>query len=134
MNALLASTTRQERRALAKSNAHRPLALVRVPREEWPEWVAPPPGLTELWRSRNFLVQVFTHEDATRLSVCRTEVRGDRFRGDITWEDLQRLKRECGRGDQCAVELFPPDSEVVNVANMRHLWLVPAPSFMWCEA
>lgn len=37
--------------------------------------------------------------------------------------DLQRLKRECGRGDLDAVEVYPRDCDVVNVANMRHLFV-----------
>lgn len=43
-----------------------------------------------------------------------------------------RLKAECGRGDKWAVELYPPDEAVVNVANIRHLWLLPEPpAFGW---
>ena len=31
-----------------------------------------------------------------------------------------------------AVEVFPADDQVVNVANMRHLWVLPEPlPFAW---
>jgi hypothetical protein len=31
-----------------------------------------------------------------------------------------------------AVEIYPADGDVVAVANMRHLWLLPeAPAFAW---
>lgn len=36
------------------------------------------------------------------------------------------MKAEIGRGDLFAVEIFPPDVDIVNIANMRHLWVVPA--------
>lgn len=122
-------TSRRDRRALAADNRREPAALRSVPPHEWPAYR--PEGLTAVWRSREFLVQVFTHERAFRLSVCRTQVTGDRWTDGISWDDLQRVKHECGLGDRCAVELYPPDNEVVNDANMRHLWLVDAPPFMW---
>ena len=125
-----ANTNRRDRRALAAANRSFPVELVRVPPEDWTGTFRPT-GISEVWRSREFLVQVYTHEAAERITVSRTEVVGERWREDISWDDLQRLKRECGRGDRCAVEIFPPDSEVVNVASMRHLWLCDPPPFMW---
>jgi hypothetical protein len=62
-----------------------------------------------------------------RLSVCRTSLAGDRWQDGITWDELQRLKRECGYGDADAIEVFPADTDVVNVANMRHLWVMADP-------
>lgn len=124
--------SRRDRRALEADNRKEPATLRQVPDGEWPAYR--PPGLSAVWRSREFLVQVFTHEVAFRLSVCRTTITGDRWTDGLSWDDLQRVKRECGLGDRCAVELFPPDDQVVNVANMRHLWLVDAPPFMWSDA
>ena len=91
----------------------------------------------EVWRSKSFLVQVFKEADGvTRLSVIRTAVRVDGDWADgISWDDLQRLKSECGRGSLDAVEVYPADGEVVNVANMRHLWVLPVRlSFAWKAA
>jgi len=60
-----------------------------------------------------------------RLSVLRTSLdTAGGWQQDITWEELQRLKREAGYGDHDAVEVFPPDADVVNVANIRHLWIL----------
>jgi hypothetical protein len=109
---------------LARENARWPVELVQVPRIEWP--LNYPATLLEAWRSCNWLVQVHREGAAVRLSVCRAaiEPRGERWADGITWDDLQRLKRECGRGDCDAVEIYPADRDIVNVANMRHLWLV----------
>lgn len=87
-----------------------------------------------MWRSRGFLVQVYVEAGGIeRLSVSRTTLREDgRWEDGLSWDDLQRLKGECGRGDRVAVEVYPPNAEIVNDANMRHLWVLPvAPSFMW---
>lgn len=132
MNDIIASASRQQRRALKAANRSESYFLRQVPSSEWPPHMMlarnPP---REVWRSKHFLVQIFEESGHERLTVCRTELSGQNWRDGISWDDLQNLKRECGRGHRCAVELFPPDSAVVNVANMRHLWIVDSPDFMW---
>lgn len=105
--------------------------LVRVPHEEWP--AAMPKGLVDVWRSQGFLVQVFDPKDgAQRLTVCRTKHNGKSWVPGITWDELQQIKAECGNSEVYAVEIFPAESDLVNVANMRHLWLLnKAPDFAW---
>lgn len=119
-------TTRAQRRQLERENARYPTALKIVPREDWPNPAAPQ---LRVLRSRDFLVQEFAADSpaAVRLSVCRTSLAGDRWQDGITWDELQRLKRECGYGDRDAIEVFPADVDVVNVANMRHLWVMAEP-------
>src|SRR5882757_1329974 len=119
--------SREQRRALEAENRKQPLTLRLIPRAEWPDTYQPP-KLKEVWRSRGFLLQVHQENDGIeRLTICRTEVRGGDWTENIEWEELQRLKRECGRGDKDAVEVFPAEAYVVNVANMRHLWVMPDP-------
>lgn len=80
------------------------------------------------WRSREFLVQLFdTFAGVLRLSINRTRVDPATMRwlDGITWDELQRLKREAGYGDYEAVEIFPPDANIVDVANIRNLWVLP---------
>ena len=45
-----------------------------------------------------------------------------------SWTDMQRIKNECVfRGhSRIAVEVYPPQSSVVDDANMYHLWVYPA--------
>lgn len=122
-----AAQLRQMRKECQAYPAH----LVEIPREAWPN--ENPRGCFRVLRNRRFLVQVYRDKGHIRLSVTRTEwdERVGRFRDDISWDHLQQLKREAGYGDQCAVEIYPPDEEIVNVANMRHIFLVPEPDFMW---
>lgn len=130
------ATTREQRRQLARDNAKRPLVLEEVPSEEWPFHT--PPGLTKVWRSRDFLVQLYNEPSGyQRLSISRTTVdqKSQRWEQGITWDDLQRLKREAGFGGVDAVEVYPRDRDLVNVANMRHLFLMNDPlSFAWRKA
>lgn len=119
---------------MRKESLSFPVELAEIPRDQWPiETILAKNPASRVLRNRKFLVQIFTHEGAVRLSVIRTEWddRRGSWRADISWDDLQQLKREAGFGDKCAVELFPPDENVVNVANMRHLFITPCPVFMW---
>ena len=125
-------------RQLRRDNLQWPVALADVPKDKWPipNWEgADAVKRFALLRSRAYLAQLF-HEPGgiIRMSVQRTEwdERQNRFRDDISWDDLQRLKAEAGYGDRWAVEIFPADRAVVNVANMRHLWLLTEPpTFAW---
>ena len=93
------SLLRKLRKELYENRKSWPVELKQVPREQWP----PEYGFTEypveLWRSKTFLVQVFRKNNVERLSVSRCELE--------------------------AVEVYPPDVDVVNVANIRHLWIPP---------
>lgn len=119
----MATVTRAQRRELERDNAKRPIVLQLEPESVWPGTRTP--GLFEVWRSRDFLVQVYRERPGLiRLSVSRTALNSvKRWEDGIAWDDLQRLKRECGRGAFDAVEVYPADRDIINVANLRHLWV-----------
>lgn len=94
----------------------------------------PNPDFVQAVRNKDFLVQIFKEKHATRLSINKTKLNkdGSAWEDGILWDDIQRIKRNLGYGDSCAIELYPPEKEVVNVANIRHIFIVEnAPEFMW---
>ena len=112
-------------RYLAQQNAKYPVVPVEIPKYAWPK-DADPKRIKE-FRSRDFLIQVFEEADGVlRLSFNRTSITptGEWTEG-ISWDDLQWLKSQIGYQDRTAVEIYPPSSDVVNVANLRHLWVLP---------
>ncbi len=117
------ATTREQRRQLAKDNLKWPVALKVIPRSQWPN---PDGPQIRVLRSRDFLVQEFAADGMAlvRLSVNITGMDGTRWKDGIPWEDLQRLKAEAGYPMHDAVEVFPRATDVVNVANMRHIWIL----------
>ena len=128
------ATRRQMLRELEEQSGQYTDVLVRVPPADWPD--PTPPTLIDVWRSRAFLVQVF--EDVmegvlVRLSVCRAQANADLiWKDNITWDELQLLKGEAGYADKDAVEVYPAARDLVNVANMRHLWVMESPvPFAW---
>lgn len=120
-------STARKRLQLHRENQRWPEFLVSIPKKDWPEDVKTAARI-EVWRSRFFLVQVFDDgiPGIRRMSVIRAKLdeAGMNWADRITWEELQTLKREIGRGDKDAMEVYPDDGDVVNVTNMRHLFIL----------
>lgn len=114
-----------------------PKTLEPIPQDEFDAAVADksrnnPPR--KVWRSRDFLAQLFKQGNHYRLSVNHTQIDATgQWVGDITWDELMKCKRQCGYSECWAVEIYPPDEHLVNVANIRHLWLVEQPSYAWTK-
>ena len=121
---------RQIQLRIDEDNRQWPKCLKLIPKEFWPLPYAY--NVIAVLRSQHFLVQVYQEaNEIIRLSVCRTNIvpadnaEGWRFEEGISWEELQRCKSEAGFAERDAVEVYPPDRDVVNVSNMRHLWVLP---------
>lgn len=117
---------KSERQEAAARIKELPSSLTRIPRSEWPYTPRPP---VAAWQSKDYIVQAYQEPNhIIRLSVCRTSRKKSGGWADkITWDELQQVKREVGFGNEYAVEVYPPDDWTVNVANMRHLWILPEP-------
>lgn len=92
------------------------------------------PKRSNEWVNSYFLVQEFQEENGViRLSVNTTSMANSgRWKDGISWDALQEIKNAVGYADRDAVEIYPAQKDVVNVANMRHLWLVNEPlTFAW---
>ncbi|MDT8895438.1 hypothetical protein RSO41_12305 [Halomonas sp. I1] len=127
-------TNRTHRRLAKKRAKSYPMDLTEAPRYMWPSdaWQE---NRLNVWISRDYLVQVFAeHEDIIRLSINDVVPESGGWSDGMTWDELMEIKRQCGYADRVAVEIYPDDDNIVNVANMRHLWLLPEPpAFMWRE-
>lgn len=107
-----------------------------VPREKWPFM----PGLESIpinvWLSNDYLAVLYEQrvDGRRRLTVNRTRRGPSRrpgkmtdWRDGITWDELQRIKNECLGPDVWCVEVYPAEDDVMDVANMRHLWVLDEP-------
>ena len=122
--------TKAQRKQLKLDNAKYPDQLIEIENT----LLGRPGAPKRIYRSKKFLVQIFITPfyGVERMSVCRTALDGTRWEANITWDELQRLKHECGYGELDAVEVYPADEDVVNVANMRHLFVMKYPVlFAW---
>ena len=116
--------TREQQLQLRKDNKRWPEKLIAVDSALWPTEKRSR-CLLSVWRSSRFLVMIYRERPGVLwMSVNRTEVKGSRWVDGITWDELQRLKREAGFGAMDAIEIYPRDEDVVDVANIRHLFIL----------
>ena len=135
----LSHLNRSERRQailfMEQENGKWPVELSPVPEASWPASYPGHHRPVGVWRSREFIVQVFLEGDGVlRLTANRTHVDPATLRwvDGITWDELQAIKRQAGYGDRFAVEVYPSDVDIVNVGSLRHLWILPeALPFSW---
>ena len=71
-----------------------------------------------MWESDVYECLAFMQDNATRLDIRRKDEK-DR----ITWDELQKIKSDCGFGHLDAIELYPADMDVINTGNWRHLYI-----------
>ena len=110
-----------------------PDRLTPVPQAEI-ERLPSPPGHAPVaaWRSNRYCVQLYDESSRLpgliRLSICRSrQGKHGGWEAGLSWDELQGIKREVGYDEWYGVEVYPCDRDVINVANFRHLWLLPAP-------
>lgn len=100
--------------------------LANVPKDHWPIGMYDARRI-EVWQNSAFLVQVFDEGmGVVRITVNRTKMKAaGKWRDGISWDELMNIKRLVGFGGHFAVECYPEDANIVNVSNMRHLFVMP---------
>ena len=116
-------TRRAQTRAIQKkykgAKNHVRAELVEVLKRDWPEAMSSQAALWKVFGSRGLLAQIYLEENGLRLSVRLTD-----GSDGLTWDDLAWVLHVL-LPDRWAVEVYPPAHAVVNVANMRHLYVYP---------
>lgn len=69
-------------------------------------------------RNKVFAVLVRDVRFAVHLAV--SSLTGDR----PTWHEMQRIKSDLAGPDATGIEVYPPDREIVDQADMFHIWIV----------
>jgi hypothetical protein len=111
------------------------LRIKRVP-EAWGVWEKRNGALAHHWLNKiepNYIhdaycnlvmsVQVSTHAtewgEITHLWIRRHDEK------PTIWRDMQRVKNELVGRDRVGIEVFPPADEVIDEANIYHVWVFP---------
>jgi hypothetical protein len=121
-----AALSRRQQKAL-------PVTLTPVREDVWPDIHGMSKKPIAVWQSREFLVQLYDEKAfngiaVNRATICRVTVETNNdWTANIKWEDIQKIKTDIGFGNWYALEIYPRNCDVVNVANMRHLWMLAAP-------
>lgn len=96
----------------------------------------------EIKRIRKFIAEVnqrfgekFVEIPREEIGRCQygTTIKDDgSFDDGISWDRIQQIKSAVGFGDYWGLEVFPTDKTLVNVSNIRHIWLFEErPPFAW---
>jgi hypothetical protein len=132
-NHALASVSRNDRRILLRNEERRRKS------GDWGPWERidlpmgiPGTGWCNLiryaYRNAVFSVLVRTVEDGVR-HFAVSSLTGVR----PTWWEMQRIKNELAGDAATAVEVYPPQAEVIDGADMFHIWVMPTalPFSLW---
>ena len=130
------SDRRQLRKVQAKINARANEAEAKAIRTGvWPSWEtspSPPSNsrgwlgqVTEVHHNTVFAVLV-RHFAVAGIGTATHAAIRNCSNTDIAWRDKQRIKNELFGADRVAIEVFPPTADLVDGANMYHLWVFPA--------
>ncbi|MBS3914443.1 MAG: hypothetical protein KG003_08085 [Bacteroidetes bacterium] len=85
--------------------------------------LAPPPKNEEVWMNDKYQVNLriagkMENGDLIHLSIKRRDKEAIH-----DWRDFQEIKNMlCGK-ETCALEIYPPESKLVDTANQYHLWV-----------
>lgn len=79
-----------------------------------------PDGLQRAWLNRTYSVQLVARNGLEVLMIRRHD-----GQAHFPWTDLQKIKDQLVGEQREAVQVFPRKDEIVDSANMAHLWLVP---------
>lgn len=123
-------------RLAAKSQ---PTVQERVIREQreiaggaWGKWTERPdalchpsrsPYLVRFWVNGTYSVQL--HRPPAFSLIELLMIRRHDEQPVHSWSDLQRIKNELIGNDRMAVEVYPREEDLVDSANMYHLWVFP---------
>lgn len=81
-------------------------------------------GMKVFWKNNVYTVQVYRHDTDIGL-VWRLCIRRNDGKPGVPWADKQRIKDELIGSDCTAIEVFPSAQNLVDEADLYHLWVLP---------
>lgn len=79
-----------------------------------------------VWMNNRYIVQVFDGQEVFDRPATKLMIRRNDSEPICSWTDLQRIKNELYGPEATAIQFFPPESELVDVANLYWLWVLNA--------
>ncbi len=90
-----------------------------------------------IWRNRFYtVVKTVLEPELGEASGMHLSIRHNERKAVRDWRHFQRIKNELAGAEREAVEIFPPESQLVDTSNQYHLWVLPEGTtsfFTWNE-
>jgi hypothetical protein len=122
--------------AMNRRQRHTLAAFVRQTADEWHPFeriTSAEPAFAKFgdvhscWANNRYGIHVYRRKAILRSGSVALHLNIRRQDGgiDFPWYDLQRIKNEIVGPEYVAIEIFPAESELVDQANARHLFVLP---------
>jgi hypothetical protein len=89
------------------------------------------------WHNKFYVVvRTVLEPELGEASGLHLSIRHQERKAIRDWRHFQRIKNELAGAEREAVEIFPPESQLVDTANQYHLWVLPEGTtsfFTWKE-
>lgn len=76
-----------------------------------------------VWQNNKYIVQVFLGEHRKNRTYDKAMIRRSDAKPIDSWSDLQRVKNEIFGPEIEAIQFFPPQSELIDDANLYWLFI-----------
>jgi hypothetical protein len=90
-----------------------------------------------LWKNNFYtVVKTILEPELGEASGIHLSIRHNERKAVRDWRHFQRIKNEMAGKEREAVEIFPPESQLVDTSNQYHLWVLPEGTtsfFTWNE-
>ena len=71
-----------------------------------------------IWKSKDFRVHSYKDNGCIRLDIEKID-----GTDSITWDEMQKIKDDCGFANKDAIEFYPANDAVINTGNWRHIYI-----------
>jgi len=81
---------------------------------------------TSLWRNKFYTVEKkLLQPELGEAGAMWLSVKHNDRRAIRDWRHLQRIKNELAGAEREGIDIFPPESQLVDTANQYHIWVLP---------
>ena len=80
-------------------------------------------AIEAVYADGEFIVEVHSKDNPVPFK-CRLVIKRYDKAPIRNWRELQNIKNQIAGVDATAIEIYPPESEVTDTANIYHLWVL----------
>lgn len=82
-------------------------------------------GKAKLFKNGLYTVTVFYLDVNGEDGVIQIAIRRNDRKASRDWRHFQKIKNEIVGAEREAIEIYPPESQLMDTANSYHLWVLP---------
>lgn len=125
--------TPRNRRRLSRKNGSRLIRMgwndfediTQESKERLPHLVGNKHFPERAWKNNIYIVQTQRHFLSDGTVALKAMIRRNDEKPVHSWRDMQRIKNEIFGEEFTAIEVYPKQSRLVDVANIYWLWILP---------